>query len=252
MGYMNPKRRSQRNERQELADALRRVRTERGISRNALVRRTGMRYDLVQAIEGGIEGYTIPKLFFYLEGIDADLAIIPYDCTLLTFLRERGRHNGTFVQQFAYDVSHDLDFCMLRNEEARIAFMKYAALQTDCYCPACVQLLEEYEEYKADAERRRKLAESNPIILGRDKEVVRNEEFYLEMTHGIDGYYTEDEEERPLETLDEALAYYAELQEAQHIHNPYDDMPQEWLDLPDEEIDDEELGIKYPDGENEY
>ena len=29
-------------------------------------------------------------------------------------------------------------------------------------------------------------------------------------------------------------------------------MPQEWLDLPDEEIDDEELGIKYPDGENEY
>ena len=28
-------------------------------------------------------------------------------------------------------------------------------------------------------------------------------------------------------------------------------MPQEWLDLPDEKVDDEELGTKYPDGENE-
>ena len=29
-------------------------------------------------------------------------------------------------------------------------------------------------------------------------------------------------------------------------------MPQEWIDLPDEKVDDEELGIKYPDGGNEY
>lgn len=209
MGYINPTRRSQRNERRELAEALLHVRTERGISRNALVRNTGLRYEVIQAIEDIFGGYTIQKLFPYLEGVDADLAIIPYDCTLLTFLRQRGDDKGTLAEQFAYDVSHDLEFCMLRNEEARIAFMKYTAIQTGIHCQACIQLLQEYEEYKADAERRRRLAAADPIVLGRTAEVEKNEQFYLELSHELHGYCTEDEEETPLTTLDEALAYYA-------------------------------------------